>query len=221
MGLMDIFKRNENGETGSVASSPSVTPPTQPEERHAENLLDLSKGDTLDLSKTGADLTRLRGAAGWRIKRGSGDYDLDLFALLIDEDGVCQKCVYYGDKRAKGVRLDHDNLTGSKEGIDDENIFINLSEVKDKIHKIKLCVAIYDAASRGQCFKNVEKAYVRLVDESNGEKEVCRFNLSDGGGSNTAVVCADIYRNGNGWSFQAIGDYYRETISGMKRKFGG
>lgn len=220
MGLMDIFKRN--GNTPTAQETPSYpTPAPAPAASSGGGLLDLSKGETLDLSKTGADLSRLRGAAGWKIKQGAGDYDLDLFALLLDEKDVCQKCVYYGDKHAKGVQLDHDNLTGSSEGVDDENIFINLSEVKNKIHKIKLCVAIYDARSRGQCFKHVNGAYVRLVDESNGEREVCRFNMSDGGGDNTVVVCADIYRNGGSWTFQAVGDYYKASIDDMKHKFGG
>lgn len=228
MGLFDGLFGKKNTTTVD-ASAPTTTPamnvnPSKPSVVTPEGLLNLKKNDILDLTKTSAHYNSLRLSAGWDINRGAGsDYDLDLFAILVNSNNRLVRstnpCVYYGDKKAKGIELDHDNLTGEGEG-DDENIFIDLTRVPEDVQKIVLCVAIYQAKERGQCFKYVENAYVRLVDTSNrNEVEICRYNLSDDGGDSTAVICAEIFRNGSEWSFKAVGEFTKGSISKIKSRY--
>ena len=156
----------------------------------------------------------MRAAAGWDVNQGAGsDFDLDLCAYLCSKDRVVD-IVYYGDKRSQGIYLDQDNLTGSGDG-DDENIHIELNNLQKSVDKIILAVVIYNAASRRQKFKDVQNAYVRLIDESNGN-EICRFRLTENGGDNTAVTFASLTKGNDGWSFKASGTYSKNTIESLK-----
>lgn len=217
MGLFDnLFTKK--------AEEPAQEATSQPTNSQPVGMLNLKKNDILDLTKTSAHYDSLRLSAGWDInKKGGSNYDLDLFALLLDSKdkltSVTNPCVYYGNKKATGIELDKDNLTGEGDG-DDENIFINLTKIPPAVNKIILAVSIYDADSRRQSFQYVNNAYVRLVDTSNKkEVEICRYNLSNEGGNSTAVICAELFRNGSDWSFKAVGDFTKGSISQIKNKY--
>jgi tellurium resistance protein TerZ len=55
----------------------------------------------------------------------------------------------------------------------------------------------------GQNFGQIENAFCRLVDETNGQ-EIARYDLT-GSGTHTAQVMAKVSRDGAGWSMTAIG----------------
>ena len=217
MGLFDMFGKKDTTTTPQVA-------PVNTTKEAPVGMLNLQKNQVLDLTKTEAHYNSLRLSAGWDISRGAGNYDLDIFVLLLDKNGKLTRstnnCVYYGNKKAKGVQLDHDNLTGAGDG-DDENVFIDLTQVPSDVDKLVLAVAIYDAKSRRQCFKYVDNAYVRLVDPSNKRREVeiCRYNLSNEGGDSTAAICAELFRTGSDWSFKAIGEFTKGSVSTIKDRY--
>ena len=71
---------------------------------------------------------------------------------------------------------------------------------------IIFAVVIYEAEARKQIFGRVKNAYVRLVDEDKGDKEICRYNLSEDGGDNTGIIFAELSKQGNEWSFKAVGE---------------
>lgn len=147
------------------------------------------------------------------------DYDLDLCAYLLDSNGNPIRrdnpCIYYGKKHAIGIYLDKDNLTGEGDG-DDENIFVNLDEISSEVEKIVFAVVIYNA--NGKSFQGVKNAYVRLVNTDDGDREICRYNLTKDGGEHTAVVVAELYRDMGAWSFKARGEYENETIYSLAAK---
>jgi len=55
-----------------------------------------------------------------------------------------------------------------------------------------------------QTFQEVQNAFCRLVDETNGQ-ELARYTLS-GGYPAQAMVMAKLVRHGGGWGMQAIGE---------------
>ena len=95
-------------------------------------LLNLQKNDILDLTKKDPSLKNVILAAGWDVAKkgffGLGkDYDLDLVALLLDENGKLiakDGMIYFGNKRSNGIFLHGDNLTGHGDG-DDEKISVS------------------------------------------------------------------------------------------------
>lgn len=175
-----------------------------------DGILNLNKGEFLNLSKTGISLSNIRAAAGWDMSKRGG-VDLDLCAYLYENDKL-YKTIYYGDKRTKGIYLDGDNLTGEGDG-DDENIHINFYDLPSNINKITIAVVIY---SSGPTFQDVQNAYVRLVNEEN-RKELVRYNLTADGGRNTAVVAAELKKLNNEWGFYAIGHYSKNSIHTLGR----
>lgn len=212
----NLFGGNNNPQPNPAPSAPTPSA-TAPATAEREVLLDLSKKGPLNLekrefvnlTKSGVSLSHIRAAAGWDMA-SFGSIDLDLCAYLFS-NGHLKQTVYYGAKRGQGIYLDGDNLTGEGDG-DDENIRINFEQLPSHIDRIVIAVVIY---SMDKVFRGVKNAYVRLVDESQGQQELVRYNLSANGGKNTAVVAAELQKVNNEWRFVAVGDYSKNSIKSL------
>lgn len=189
-------------------------------------MLNLKKNDVLDLTKKNPGIKNVMLGAGWDVvKKGffsfQADYDLDLVALLLDaNDRVSGKSslIYYGNQRGTGIYLHGDNRTGAGDG-DDEKISVSLDRVPESCHKIIFAVTIYQAKTRNQNFSKVRNAYVRLLDEDQRGKELCRYNLTEDGGNNTAIVFAELVRDGSEWQFKATGELLDATVQTLLEKY--
>lgn len=185
-------------------------------------ILNLNKNDILDLTKSNPSLENITVAAGWDVNKRGSNYDLDVCAVLLNEKGKLIKSdnslVYFGDRNGKGIYLDGDNLTGEGDG-DDESIFVTLSKLPKECSKIVFAVSIYSASSRGQSFGHVKNAYVRVLDRDKGGAEICRYNLSEDGGNNTAVIFAELTKTGSDWSFKAVGEFLKASITDIKNRY--
>lgn len=222
MGLFDILKnKNNNGnDAAPVSAAPaeaSYTPPVCEEVTPTGGLLNLQKNQILNLSKAVPNLEKLRVAAGWDVaKRGHKTWDLDVVAYVMEGKKVLET-VYYGEKVHKGIELDGDNLTGEGEG-DDETISINLKLLNPRANRIVFGVVIYNAEYKNQSFDGVQNAFTRVIDDTNGRKEICKFNLTENGGNNTAVTTAELYKENGNWSFRTIGEYSKDSIESLRAK---
>ena len=204
--------------SSDMPSAPSVNTGSS---EGAPTVLNLHKNEILNLSKTNPGLVKVHIGAGWDIKWGAGNYDLDLCACLIDEQGKrlpTDCCVYYGNMKEPGIYLDGDNLTGEGDG-DDENIYITLDELDPRVAKIVLAVVIYNARKRNQTLDKVKNAYVRLCDAKNNDLELCRYNLSADGGWFEGVVFAELYKTNGEWEFKAIGEPFNGSIDTFIDKY--
>lgn len=56
----------------------------------------------------------------------------------------------------------------------------------------------------GETFDQIENAFCRLVDSTNADAEIARYDLS-GSGSHTAQIMAKLTREGAGGSMTALG----------------
>lgn len=178
------------------------------------NVLNLSKGDVLDLTKAAPSLKNIIVGAGWDVNDfGKDSYDLDISAFLLDKDRrvttakVPERVVFFNMLHQQGITLEGDNLTGAGDG-DDERIDVNLNDIATDINEIIFNVNIYDAKKKNQTFGMVRNSYIRLLDADNNEKELARFDLKDDASTATAVTFARLFRTSNGWSFEALGDTY-------------
>lgn len=179
-----------------------------------ENVLNLSKGDVLDLTKAAPSLKNIIVGAGWDVNDfGKDSYDLDISAFLLDKDRrvttakASERVVFFNMLHQQGIALEGDNLTGAGDG-DDERIDVSLDDIAPDINEIIFNVNIYDAKKKNQTFGMVRNSYIRLLDADNNEKELARFDLKDDASTATAVTFARLFRTSNGWSFEAIGDTY-------------
>lgn len=169
----------------------------------------LSKGQTVSLKKNdGGTLTHVRMGLGWDAVKKKGLFggmksqsiDLDASAVLYDANRNVVDQVWFSQLRSQDGSVQHsgDNLTGDGEG-DDESITVHLDRVPAQVHTLVFLVNSFT----GQNFSQIENAFCRLVDETNGA-EIARYDLT-GSGSHTAQVMAKVTRDGSGWSMTAIG----------------
>lgn len=181
--------------------------PNQP----TETILNLQKNDILDLTKREPGLTKVTLGAGWDVAQVGQDFDLDIAAFLLDANGriernqVMSQVVFFNNMTVPGVQLMGDNRTGAGDG-DDEEIRLDLSQIPTHITKVVFLVTIFKATERRQTFGMIENSYVRLINPLKGDQEICRFNLREQGSTGTAVIFAELYRDGQDWRFKAIGD---------------
>ena len=189
------------------------------------DVLNLKKNDILDLSKSNPGLKNVMLGAGWDVvKKGffslGADYDLDLIAILLDSNDklISKGVIYFGNQKGKGIYLHGDNRTGAGDG-DDEKISVDLENLPVNCNKVIFALNIYDAVARKQSFKNVKNAYVRLLNEDNGGKEICRYNLSEDGGDNTALLFAELERNNGNWQFKAKGELLHATVTSLANMY--
>ncbi len=217
--LIGVDSQEEN-----IKYSDLRTNPSNQSGNDCTGVLNLKKNDVLDLTKRNPSLNNLVLGAGWDSSRIGANIDLDLIAFLLDSNGKLVKSdkniVYYGAKKAKGIFLNGDNLTGEGEG-DDEKIFVNLSEIVPECKRIVFAVVIYQGHERRQSFKMIKRCYVRLLDANNNEKEICRYNLSEDGKNNTAIIFADLYREGEEWNFSALGELKQSSIRSLYNSYKG
>lgn len=186
--------------------------------------ISLQKGGNVNLSKEAPGLKKVIVGLGWdpRVTDGAA-FDLDGSAFLLKADGKVRgdsDFIFYNNLKSTCTSVEHsgDNLTGGGDG-DDERVTIDLTKVPAEIDKITFAVTIHEAESRSQNFGMVAKAFIRCMD-ANGEKEIARFDLSEDGSVETAMVFGEIYRNGSDWKFKAVGQGFKGGLGPLARSFG-
>jgi tellurium resistance protein TerD len=137
------------------------------------------------------------------------EYDLDASAFVVGRNGRLlggNWLVYYSHKVSPGNVITHsgDNLVGGSGAKDDEQIVIYLDKMPAEAERIVIIVNIYSARSRNQCFGDVEKAYMRIIDDRGSE--MVRYGLNEQFGEETAVTFGELVRDGNDWRFATIGE---------------
>lgn len=195
--------------------------------------INLTKGQSIVLSKSEYDLSRVTMALGWdvaQVKKGlfgrssGANFDLDAYALLLGDNGKLKQykedVIYYSHLESNDKTVVHsgDNLTGAGEG-DDEQIFVKLNSLPAQYHKIILGVNIYNGKERKQHFGMVENAYVRAVDAAG--KEIARYRLSNDPSyeGKLNMLMGEVYREGSEWKFKALGSPLAEDMNGVVGSF--
>ena len=186
--------------------------------------ISLQKGGNVNLSKEAPSLKKMVMGLGWDPRATDGaTFDLDGSAFMLKADGKVRSdadFIFYNNLKSTDGSVTHagDNTTGTGEG-DDEKIMIDLSMVPAEIDKISIGVTIHDAEARKQNFGMVGKAYIRCLD-ANGDKEIARYDLSEDGSTETAMIFGEIYRLGAEWKFKAVGQGFAGGLGPLARSFG-
>lgn len=187
----------------------------------AVNLQKVTRGQKISLEKS---MKMALIGLGWGAK-----FDLDVSAFLVGADGLCandQDFVFYGnlmhpsgavfskgDERGDNVEEDDDG--------DQEQIVVDFGKIPVRVEKIVIVVTIYD---QGFTFGQVSKAYVRVAKIRNADDEVgetaIEYDLEEEFSTETAVVAAEIYRSGNEWKFNAVGEGFEGGLAAMCANYG-
>ena len=191
---------------------------------NTNEVINLSKGQKINLSKSKPSLKHIMIGLGWDTQKYSGqaDFDLDASVFLVDKNGRTQPSgfIFYNNLTGPNDSVLHqgDNRTGEGEG-DDEQILIDLDKIPEGIEKIAITVTIDSATERRQNFGLVENAFCRLVNNDTDTEEV-RFDLGEDFSVETAVVIGEVYKHNGDWNFRAIGQGFSGGLQALCTNYG-
>lgn len=186
--------------------------------------ISLTKGGNVSLTKQAPGLTAVTVGLGWDVRTTTGtEFDLDASAIACGESGKAlsdKHFIFFNNLTSPDGAIQHlgDNTTGAGEG-DDEQVNVTLTSVPAECSKIAFVVSVYDAAARGQSFGQVTNAFIRVVNQADGN-ELARYDLSEDASTETAMVFGELYRKDSEWKFRATGQGYASGLAGIARDFG-
>lgn len=183
----------------------------------------LSKGGNLSLTRSQPGLASVVAGLGWKVNTGPGDMDLDASALVLGADGRVlsdEHFVFFNNRATpdNSVRHTGDNRTGEGEG-DDEQIAVDFTLLPPEAESVVFVVSIHDQDGAADTFGRVRDAYIRVVHQTAGV-EMCRYELTEDGRDETAIVFGQLYRRDGEWKFRAIGQGYASGLLGIAKDYG-
>ena len=188
-------------------------------------MVNLFKGQKVDLTKGNPGLSKIIIGLGWDVNKydGGSAFDLDAAAFMLTANGKVQNdgdFVFYNNLKHSSGSVQHmgDNLTGAGDG-DDEQIKIDLSKVPANVEKIAFTVTIHEAEQRRQNFGQVSNAFIHVFDEVKNT-DLIRYDLGEDFSIETAVVVAELYRSSGEWKFNAIGSGFQGGLKALCQNFG-
>ena len=187
--------------------------------------INLSKGGNINLSKTAPTMNKVDLGLGWNPRATDGKaFDLDAVAFLTGEDGIVRldgEFIFFNQKTSPCGSVNHkgDNRTGDGEG-DDETISVDLSKVPQEVAKIVFAVTIHEGQQNGQNFGMVDKAYIRVINQDANAEELARFDLSEDGSTEVAMIFGELYRHNGEWKFKAVGQGFNGGLGVLAASYG-
>ena len=171
----------------------------------------LAKGANLLLLEESPGLERVRIGLGWSDAPGSAAIELDGLISIVGSSSPVG-----GLLLAHQVPNPGESATAHPGPIvgDAEKLVVTLAAIPTGVDRLLFGLAIYDAVRRGQTFRSVRGAYVRLLNDANGV-EIARYTLEPETGRETAMVFGELYRNVRGWKFRAVGQGYATGLRGV------
>lgn len=186
--------------------------------------ISLTKGGNVSLTKEAPGITKTTVGLGWnpRVTDGAA-FDLDAIAFLVNENGKVRAdndFIFFNNLKSSDGSVVHngDNRTGEGHG-DDETLSVDLSMVPADVSKVIFAVTIYDGQTRNQNFGQVANAYIRVSNNAGGS-EIARYDLSEDGSTETAMIFGELYKHGSEWKFRAIGQGFAGGLGPLAASYG-
>ena len=187
--------------------------------------INLSKGGNINLSKTAPTMSKVDLGLGWNPRATDGKaFDLDAVAFLTGEDGKVRldgEFIFFNQKVSPCGSVTHngDNRTSDGDG-DDETISVDLSKVPQEVAKIVFAVTIHEGQQNSQNFGMVDKAYIRVINQDANAEELARFDLSEDGSTEVAMIFGELYRHSGEWKFKAVGQGFSGGLGALAASYG-
>ena len=186
--------------------------------------ISLQKGGNVNLSKEAPGLAKLQVGLGWDARATDGAaFDLDGVVFLLNGAGKVRSdadFIFYNNVKSADGSVVHsgDNRTGAGDG-DDETVTVDLTRVPADVERIVVAVTIHEADIRRQNFGMVGKAFIRCINAGNSS-EIARYDLSEDGSTEAAMVFGEVYRHGAEWKFRAIGQGFAGGLGPLAKSYG-
>ncbi|EGC31726.1 hypothetical protein DICPUDRAFT_57536 [Dictyostelium purpureum] len=186
--------------------------------------ISLVKDQQISLSKEDPYLRKITVGLGWDVNQQPGaPFDLDAVVFMLGPNGMVrapQDFIFYNNKTSRDGAVYHhgDNLTGAGDG-DDEVVSVNLQQVPMDVTRLVFAVTIHQSEQRRQNFSMVPRAFIRVANQETS-RNICRYDLTNEGGMNTALIVGEVYREGPEWKFIAVGKSFSGGLGFLCQIFG-
>ncbi|MFI2199806.1 TerD family protein [Streptomyces sp. NPDC020192] len=170
----------------------------------------MPKGSNIPL-----EATTVRAVLRWT--PGQGVPDVDASALLLGPGGRVRSdedFVFYNQPRHPSGQVWRLGKKRVAEGLTD-TIQTDLSGVEPGVGRILLV-----ASADGLTFDQVPALCIQLYDAAADGEPLARFDIKPETGAETALICGELYRRGEGWKFRALGEGYQDGLKGLATDFG-
>lgn len=144
--------------------------------------------------------------------------DVDASALLLGPDGRVRSdedFVFYNQPRHPSGKVWRLGKKRIAEGLTD-TVQAELPGVEPDVTRILLV-----ASADGVTFDRVPSLCILLYDAAVADAEpLAVFEIKPETGAETALICGELYRRGEGWKFRALGEGYSNGLKGLATDFG-
>ncbi|WP_329451924.1 TerD family protein [Streptomyces sp. NBC_01724] len=149
---------------------------------------------------------------------GAGVPDVDASALLLGTGGRVRSdedFVFYNQPRHPSGLVRRLPKRSAAEGLTD-TIEADLGALDASVEQVVIA-----ASSDGAAFQQVRDLRILLYDAgSAGGEPLAVFDVRPETGEETAIICGELYRRGDGWKFRAVGQGYPTGLVGLATAFG-
>ncbi|MEU1869152.1 TerD family protein [Streptomyces sp. NPDC019793] len=159
--------------------------------------------------------TTVRAVLRWN--PGQGVPDVDASALLLGPDDRVRSdedFVFYNQPRHPSGQVWRLGKKRVAEGLTD-TIQTDLSGVEPSVGRVLLI-----ASADGVPFEHVRSLRILLHDAAADAEPLAYFDVTPETGQETALICGELYRRGDGWKFRALGEGYSNGLKGLATDFG-
>ncbi|MEU3251692.1 TerD family protein [Streptomyces sp. NPDC006997] len=162
------------------------------------------------------EATTVRAVLRWT--PGQGVPDVDVSALLLGPEGRVRSdedFVFYNQPRHPSGKVWRLGKKRAAEYLTD-TIQTDLSGVQPDVGRILLV-----ASADGVTFDRVRDLRILVHDAADADGQpVATFDVTPETGQETALICGELYRRGEGWKFRALGEGYSNGLKGLATDFG-
>ncbi|WP_123526167.1 TerD family protein [Streptomyces sp. 840.1] len=149
---------------------------------------------------------------------GSGVPDVDASALLLGSDGRVRSdedFVFYNQPRHPSGLVRRLPKRSLATGLTD-TVEADLNALDPTVDQVVIA-----ASSDGASFEQVRDLSIMLFDAAAaGGEPLAVFEIRPETGAETAIICGELYRRGDGWKFRAVGQGYPTGLVGLATAFG-
>ncbi|MFE5482405.1 TerD family protein [Streptomyces sp. NPDC056527] len=162
------------------------------------------------------DTAAVRAVLRWT--PGPGVPDVDASALLLGADGRVRSdedFVFYNQPRHPSGLVRRLPKKRVAEGLTD-TVEADLGGLDPSVDQVVIA-----ASSDGDTFRSVSDLRILLYDAGAADGEpLALFDVKAETGEETAIICGELYRRGDGWKFRAVGQGYPTGLVGLATDFG-
>lgn len=160
------------------------------------------------------DATAVRAVLRWA--PGADVPDVDASALLLSDGRVRsdEDFVFYNQPRHPSGLVRHLPKKRVTEGLTD-TVEADLAALEAGVDRVVLA-----ASADGGPFGLVRDLTLLLYDAAAPAEPIALFPVTAETGRETAMICGELYRRGEGWKFRALGQGYESGLVGLATEFG-